>query len=121
MCRYALCAGMCQYVWVCISYCCKNTCTYLRYLHIQAIPTYTDIPAHTFDPYTYRQYLLIVKYLHIPAIPLHTCNTYKYRHTYTYTQYMQIHTHTCNIYRYLHVFECICMYVDVCACMWMYV
>ena len=76
MCRYALCAGMCQYVWVCISYCCKNTCIYLRYLHIQAIPTYTDIPAHTFDTYTYRQYLPILKYLHIPAVPTHTGNTY---------------------------------------------
>ncbi len=46
------------------------------YLHIHTIPAYSDIPTHTCDTYTYRQYLYIVTYLNIPSIPTDTCNTY---------------------------------------------
>ena len=72
---------MCKYVTMC-----RYTSVYAgiyivlihQYKHIPTIPTHTCnsyIPTHTFDTYSYLQYLHIVICLHIPAIPVHTCNT----------------------------------------------
>ena len=73
--------------------------TYI-YLHIPTIPTHSDILAHTYNSYTYLQYLHIVINLQIPTIPTNTYNTYTYLHiptnndeptqTYKYQQYQLI-------------------------------
>ncbi len=107
------------YIYLQIPNCPQNTCTYMQCLHIPALHTQSDIPAHTVNskilgyrhipPYTYR-------YLQIPTsppIPAHTCNTYTYLHwihTVTYllipsgnkipTGYRHISLHT---YSYLQI------------------